>query len=117
MKTFNHSHIVNKYSKEFTFTRNNKGEIVDGVPKINKETFIGKAAVLQLNPLQLQDMSDYIISDKAAYFSKKQGYIPKIGDTFVLNGNKYILHKPLDNEYLSDYIRFIARRDVVGDSD
>lgn len=71
MKTFNHSHIVNKYSKEFTFTRNNKGEIVDGVPKINKETFIGKAAVLQLNPLQLQDMSDYIISDKAAYFSKK----------------------------------------------
>lgn len=115
MKTFNHSHIVEKYAMEFTFTRNNKGEIVDGVPKINKESFIGKAAVLQLNPLQLQDMSDYIISDKVAYFSKKQGYIPKIGDTFVLNGNKYILHKPLDNEYLSDYISFIARRDVVGD--
>lgn len=117
MKTFNHSHIVNKYSKEFTFKRIKKGKIVDGVPETDIEIFTGRVAVLQLNPMSLQDMSDYIISDKAAYFSKKQDYIPKIGDTFALNGNKYILHKPLDNEYLSDYIRFIARRDVVGDSD
>lgn len=117
MKTFNHSHIIDKYAMEFIFTRNNKGEIVDGVPEINTETFTGRAAILQLNPMQLQDMSDYIISDKAAYFSKNQDYKPKIGDTFILNGNKYILHRPLDNDYLSDYIRFIARRDVVGDSD
>lgn len=116
MKTFNHSHIIEKYAMKFTFTRNKKGKIVDGVPEPDDITFTGRAAVLQLNPMSLQDMSDYIISDKAAYFSKKQDYKPKIGDTFVLNGNKYILHKPLDNEYLSDYIRFIARRDVVGDS-
>lgn len=115
MKTFNHSHIIEKYAMKFTFTRNKKGKIVDGVPESDDITFTGKAAVLQLNPLQLQDMSDYIISDKVAYFSKKQDYIPKIGDTFILNGNKYILHRPLDNEYLSDYIRFIARRDIVGD--
>lgn len=117
MKTFNHSHIVEKYAMEFIFKRIKKGEIVDGEPKTDIKIFTGRAAVLQLNPMSLQDMSDYIISDKAAYFSKKQDYKPKIGDTFVLNGNKYILHKPLDNEYLSDYIRFIARRDVVGDSD
>lgn len=117
MKTFNHSHIINKYAMKFTFKRIKKGKIVDGVPEPDNITFTGKAAVLQLNPMSLQDMSDYIISDKAAYFSKNQDYKPKIGDTFVLNGNKYILHRPLDNEYLSDYIRFIARRDVVGDSD
>lgn len=116
MKKFNHKHIIKKYSSEYGIERMGTiSEIVNGRPVKPKENYKCLCALMDMNYEQQQNSSEFFIGDKIAYFIKSQDYTPKINDVLITKlGKKYILKEELDNEDLSDYRYFKARR-VVDD--
>ena len=113
-KLFRHKNIIKKYAVPVSVTRETKGQIIAGVPKIIIETLQAKAAILEPTPLQLEDNTGFLQGDRIIYFIKNEEYTPMIGDVIVYNSKKYKLEAIGDSELLADYTRFLARR-VVDD--
>lgn len=113
-KIFRHKNIIKKYAVPVSITREVKGKIVAGVPKIDIETIITKVAILEPTSLQLENNTGFLQGDKIIYFIKNEEYTPRIGDIIIYNSKKYKLEAIGDNELLADYTRFLGRR-VVDD--
>lgn len=112
MSVFEHKDIIKEYSTLLKINSYATGGIVNGRPQKAKVTYELMAAILEPNYKKMESGSGFVIGDKVIYFLKSENYKPKINDTFENEGKIYILKQELDNSYMSDYIKFLARRKV-----
>lgn len=114
MKKFNHKNIIKKYSSNLSAERKSStGKIINGRLEREIKTFKCLCALMDMSYEQQQNISEFYVGDKVAYFIKGQEYKPEINDILILNsGRKYILKEEFDTENISDYVYFKARRIV-----
>lgn len=112
MSVFEHQDIIKEYSTLVDVKSYTTGDIVNGRPQKAEVTYKVMAAILELNYKKIESGSGFIVGDKVIYFLKSENYKPKINDTFESEGQTYILKQVLENSYMSDYIKFLARRKV-----
>lgn len=112
MSLFEHEDIIREYSTLVEIRSFTTGDIVDGRPQKSEVTYRLMAAILEPNYKRIENGSGFVIGDKVIYFLKSESYKPKVNDTFETSGQTYILKQELDNSYMSDYIKFLARRKV-----
>lgn len=112
MSVFEHKDVIKEYSTFVEVKSYTTGNIVNGKPQKAEVTYELMAAILEPNYKRMENGSGFVIGDKVIYFLKSENYKPKINDTFEIEGKIYILKQELDNSYMSDYIKFLARRKV-----
>lgn len=112
--TFEHKEIIRELSIPVEVIEKKNIGIVAG--KINYEdiTHNLSAAILEPNYKKLENDTNFLIGDKVVYFLKNEDYTPSINDCIIINGREYIFKQILNNDYLADYIKFLARRKVDG---
>lgn len=109
---FEHKEIIREFSIPVEIIQKKKIGIVAG--KISYED-IGhniSAAILEPNYKKLENDTNFLIGDKVVYILKSEIYIPGINDFIIINGQEYIFKQILNNDYLTDYIKFLVRRKV-----